>query len=53
MHQRQSTACEINAISEQCDFSYIEQQEMLGLGHAIYTGKPLPQCNNQGFVHAI
>ena len=32
---------EINAISEQCDFSYIEQQEMLGLGHAIYTGKPL------------
>jgi UTP--glucose-1-phosphate uridylyltransferase len=32
---------EINAISKRCDFSYIEQQEMLGLGHAIYTGKPL------------
>ena len=32
---------EVNAISEQCDFSYIEQQEMLGLGHAIYTSKPL------------
>ncbi|CAC9575853.1 UTP--glucose-1-phosphate uridylyltransferase (EC 2.7.7.9) [uncultured Gammaproteobacteria bacterium] len=32
---------EVNAISEQCDFSYVEQQEMLGLGHAIYTSKPL------------
>ena len=32
---------EVNYASEQCDFSYIEQQEMLGLGHAIYTGKPL------------
>jgi len=32
---------EVNYASEQCDFTYIEQQEMLGLGHAIYTGKPL------------
>jgi UTP--glucose-1-phosphate uridylyltransferase len=32
---------EVNHASEQCDFSYIEQQQMLGLGHAIYTGKPL------------
>jgi UTP--glucose-1-phosphate uridylyltransferase len=32
---------EVNHASEQCDFTYIEQQEMLGLGHAIYTGKPL------------
>jgi UTP--glucose-1-phosphate uridylyltransferase len=32
---------EVNHVSEQCDFTYIEQQEMLGLGHAIYTGKPL------------
>lgn len=32
---------EVNYASEQCDFSYIEQQEMLGLGHAIYTGKQL------------
>ena len=32
---------EVNHTSEQCDFTYIEQQEMLGLGHAIYTGKPL------------
>ncbi|SMN00913.1 UTP--glucose-1-phosphate uridylyltransferase [uncultured Candidatus Thioglobus sp.] len=32
---------EVNNASEQCDFSYIEQQQMLGLGHAIYTGKPL------------
>jgi UTP--glucose-1-phosphate uridylyltransferase len=32
---------EVNHASDQCDFTYIEQQEMLGLGHAIYTGKPL------------
>jgi UTP--glucose-1-phosphate uridylyltransferase len=32
---------ELNHISEQCDFTYIEQDQMLGLGHAIYTGKPL------------
>ena len=32
---------EVNHISQQCDFTYIEQQQMLGLGHAIYTGKPL------------
>jgi UTP--glucose-1-phosphate uridylyltransferase len=32
---------EVNYASEQCDFIYIEQQKMLGLGHAIYTGKPL------------
>ena len=32
---------EVNYASEQCDFTYIEQQQMLGLGHAIHTGKPL------------
>jgi UTP--glucose-1-phosphate uridylyltransferase len=32
---------EVNHISEQCDFTYIEQQQMLGLGHAVYTGKSL------------
>ena len=32
---------EVNYASEQCDFTYTEQQQMLGLGHAIYTGKPL------------
>ena len=32
---------EVNHASAKCDFTYIEQQEMLGLGHAIYTGKPL------------
>ncbi len=32
---------EVNYTSKQCDFTYIEQQQMLGLGHAIYTGKPL------------
>ena len=32
---------EVNYASKQCEFTYIEQQQMLGLGHAIYTGKPL------------
>ena len=32
---------EVNHASEQCNFTYIEQQQMLGLGHAIYTGKLL------------
>jgi len=32
---------ELNDIMSQCAFAYIEQQQMLGLGHAIYTGKPL------------
>jgi UTP--glucose-1-phosphate uridylyltransferase len=32
---------EVNHASEKCNFTYIEQQQMLGLGHAIYTGKPL------------
>lgn len=32
---------EINDISRQCDFSYVEQKQMLGLGHAIYTSKSL------------
>ena len=31
----------VNHTSKQCDFTYINQQQMLGLGHAIYTGKPL------------
>ena len=32
---------EVNHASSECDFTYIEQQQMLGLGHAIHTGKPL------------
>jgi UTP--glucose-1-phosphate uridylyltransferase len=32
---------EVKFASENCDFSYIEQKDMLGLGHAIYTGKSL------------
>ena len=32
---------EVNYAAEQCDFAYIEQDQMLGLGHAIYTGKSL------------
>ncbi len=38
---KESLLDEVNHASEQCNFDYIEQQEMLGLGHAIYTGKPL------------
>jgi UTP--glucose-1-phosphate uridylyltransferase len=38
---KESLLDEVNHVSEQCDFTYIEQQEMLGLGHAIHTGKPL------------
>jgi UTP--glucose-1-phosphate uridylyltransferase len=32
---------EVNYASKQCNFTYIEQEQMLGLGHAIYIGKPL------------
>jgi len=32
---------ELTNIMDQCRFTYVEQQQMLGLGHAIYTGKPL------------
>jgi len=39
---------EVNYASEQCDFTYIEQQQMLGLGHAIYTGKLL--IGNESFA---
>ena len=39
---------EVNHASKQCEFTYIEQQQMLGLGHAIYTGKPL--IGNQPFA---
>ncbi|MDC9714944.1 MAG: UTP--glucose-1-phosphate uridylyltransferase GalU [Gammaproteobacteria bacterium] len=38
---KESLLDEVNRTIEQCDFAYIEQQQMLGLGHAIYTGKPL------------
>jgi len=38
---KESLLDEVNHISEQCNFTYIEQQGMLGLGHAIYTGQPL------------
>ena len=38
---KESLLDEVNHISQQCDFSYIEQTQMLGLGHAIHTGKPL------------
>ena len=38
---KESLLAEVNYASDKCDFAYIEQQQMLGLGHAIYTGKPL------------
>jgi len=38
---KESLLDEVNHASQQCNFSYIEQDQMLGLGHAIYTGKPL------------
>ncbi len=39
---------EVNHATNMCDFTYIEQQQMLGLGHAIYTGKPL--IDNEPFA---
>jgi len=38
---KESLLDEANHASSVCDFMYIEQDQMLGLGHAIYTGKPL------------
>ena len=45
---KESLLNEVNHASKQCDFTYIEQQQMLGLGHAIYTGKPL--IGNESFA---
>ena len=45
---KESLLDEVNHISQQCGFTYIEQQQMLGLGHAIYTGKPL--IDNEPFA---
>ncbi len=39
---------ELTNIMNQCTFTYVEQQQMLGLGHAIYTGKPL--IGNESFA---
>uniref|UniRef100_UPI003F696BE1 UTP--glucose-1-phosphate uridylyltransferase GalU n=1 Tax=Candidatus Thiodubiliella endoseptemdiera TaxID=2738886 RepID=UPI003F696BE1 len=38
---KESLLDEVNQVIEYCDFSYTEQQQMLGLGHAIYTGQAL------------
>jgi UTP--glucose-1-phosphate uridylyltransferase len=38
---KESLLDEVKRASSECEFAYIEQQKMLGLGHAIYTGKPL------------
>ena len=38
---KESLLDEVNYVSKKCDFNYINQEQMLGLGHAIYTGKPL------------
>jgi UTP--glucose-1-phosphate uridylyltransferase len=45
---KESLLDEVNHVSEQCDFTYVEQQQMLGLGHAIYTGKLL--IGNESFA---
>lgn len=39
--QKAELLSEIDTLILQCSFSYIRQQEMKGLGHAILTGKPL------------
>lgn len=38
----------VNNIIEKCKFDYVEQEQMLGLGHAIYTGKNL--IGNESFA---
>ncbi len=38
---KESLLDEVNNIIKTCEFDYIEQQQMLGLGHAIHTGKSL------------
>ncbi len=38
----------VSDIIHRCEFSYVKQQQMLGLGHAIYTGKDL--IDNQPFA---
>jgi len=39
---------EVNHASSVCNFTYVEQQELLGLGHAIYQGKSL--IDNEPFA---
>ena len=46
--ETQSRLDALNEIIERCEFGYVEQQQMLGLGHAIYTGKAL--IGNQPFA---
>jgi len=38
---KESSLDEVNQLIYQCKFSYVEQPQMFGLGHAIYTGKQL------------
>jgi len=45
---KESLLDEVNHASSVCDFTYIEQDQMLGLGNAIYTGKPL--IDNEPFA---
>jgi UTP--glucose-1-phosphate uridylyltransferase len=57
---KESLLNEINHIIYDCNFDYIKQEKMLGLGHAIYTGKliignepfavilPDDLCTNEG-----
>jgi len=45
---KESLLDELNQIIDKCKFSYVEQQQMLGLGHAIFTGKS--QIDNEPFA---
>ncbi len=45
---KESLLDEVNYVSNKCDFTYIKQEQMLGLGHAIYIGRPL--INNKVFA---
>jgi len=45
---KESLLDEVNHVSDQCNFSYINQEKMLGLGHAIYTGKSF--IGNESFA---
>ena len=45
---KESLLDEVNYITGQCNFDYINQEQMLGLGHAVYTGKPL--IDNEPFA---
>ncbi len=38
---KESMLDEVNSIIGQCEFDYVQQEQMLGLGHAIFSGRKL------------